>query len=87
MVVKPPDGRWVVRWVVGVVLNVQSTSAGCAEKGVFGAKWTTFRAEVRDSGGLGPSGGWDRGESMQGAKRRDPAGSGVFNCLCIRHFV
>jgi hypothetical protein len=24
------------------VLNVQSTSAGCAEKGVFGAKWTTF---------------------------------------------
>ena len=28
--------------MVGVVLNVQSTSAGCAEKGVFGAKWTTF---------------------------------------------
>jgi len=42
MVVKPPDECWVVRWVVGVVLNVQSTSAGCAEKGVFGAKWTTL---------------------------------------------
>jgi len=27
--------------MVGVVLNVQSTLAGCAEKGVFGAKWTT----------------------------------------------
>ena len=38
----PPDECWVVRWIVGVVLNVQSTSAGCAEKGVFGAKWTTF---------------------------------------------
>jgi len=42
MVVKPPDGHGVVRWMVGVVLNVQSTSAGCAKKGVFGAKWTTF---------------------------------------------
>jgi len=31
----------VVRWIVGVVLNVQSTSAACAEKVVFGAKWTT----------------------------------------------
>jgi len=30
--------------MVGVVLNVQSTSAGCAEKGVFGAKWTTLWA-------------------------------------------
>ena len=38
----PPDECWVVRWIVGVVLNVQSTSAGCAEKGVFGAKWTTL---------------------------------------------
>ena len=38
----PPDECWVVRWIVGVVLNVQSTSAGCAETGVFGAKWTTF---------------------------------------------
>jgi len=30
--------------MVGVVLNVQSTSAACAEKVVFGAKWTTFWA-------------------------------------------
>ena len=42
MVAKPPDGHWVVRWIVGVVLNVQSTSAACSEKGVFGAKWTTL---------------------------------------------
>ena len=41
MVVKPPDECWVVRWMVGVVLNVQSTSAACAEKVVFGSKWTT----------------------------------------------
>jgi len=38
----PPLRGGVVWWIVGVVLNVQSTSAGCAEKGVFGAKWTTF---------------------------------------------
>ena len=38
----PPLRGGVVRWIVGVVLNVQSTSAACAEKGVFGAKRTTF---------------------------------------------
>jgi len=36
MVAKPPDGHWVVRWIVGVVLNVQSTSAACSEKGCLG---------------------------------------------------
>ena len=38
----PPLRGGVVRWIVGVVLNVQSTSAGYAEKVVFGARWTTF---------------------------------------------
>ena len=38
----PPLRGGVVRWIVGVVLNVQSTSAACAEKVVFGAKWTTL---------------------------------------------
>ena len=42
MVAKPPLRGGLVRWIVGVVLNVQSTSAGCTEKGAFGAKWTTF---------------------------------------------
>ena len=55
MVVKSPDGHWVVRWIVGVVLNVQSTSAACAEKGVFGSKWTTWWARFCDAGRV-PSG-------------------------------
>ena len=55
MVAKPPDGHWVVRWMVGVVLNVQSTSAACAEKGVFGSKWTTWWARFCDAGRV-PSG-------------------------------
>ena len=42
MVVKPPDECWVVRWIVGVVLNVQSTSAGCAEKGCLGRSGRRF---------------------------------------------
>ena len=42
MVANPPLRGGLVRWIVGVVLNVQSTSAGCTEKGAFGAKWTTF---------------------------------------------
>ena len=41
--------------MVGVVLNVQSTSAACAEKGVFGSKWTTWWARFCDAGRV-PSG-------------------------------
>ena len=36
--------------MVGVVLNVQSTSAACAEKVVFGAKWMTLWARLCDAG-------------------------------------
>ena len=38
--------------MVGVVLNVQSTSAACAEKGVFGAKWARFCDAGRVPSGL-----------------------------------
>ena len=41
--------------MVGVVFNVQSTSAACAEKVVFGAKWTTLWARFCDAGRV-PSG-------------------------------
>lgn len=51
----PPLRGGVVRWMVGVVLNVQSTSAACAKKVVFGARWTTLWARFCDAGGV-PSG-------------------------------
>ena len=41
--------------MVGVVFNVQSTSAACAEKVVFGVKWTTLWARFCDAGCV-PSG-------------------------------
>ena len=37
----PPLHGGVVRWMVGVVLNVQSASVTWADNVAFGAKWTT----------------------------------------------
>ena len=60
---RPKRGVW---GEVDDVLNVGSRCWGRA---------VGFVSVVGLVGVVGPSGGWARGESMQGTKRRDPAGS------------